>query len=85
MALPGGSLGPRLEPCPEEGPISECLAARPTTEPSRAQPEEATWPLLHPAGPPLTGRTTGVRCAARKMALKAEVVHRLNPGGRDWA
>ncbi len=51
--------GPCLEPGLEGGPVSERLVARVATEPGRAQPAEATWPLLHPTGPSSTVRTTG--------------------------
>lgn len=53
-------------------------------EPSQSQPEEATWTLLHPADPPPMGRTAGVRCAAKRLALKAEGVEGLDPDGRGW-
>lgn len=50
------------------------------TEPGQAQPEEPTRPLLHPAGPPPTGRTTGAGCAAKRVAVKAEGNNGLDPG-----
>ncbi len=44
----------------------------------RAQPEEATWPLLHPADFPPMGRIAVVRCNARKVAVKAEGIDGLD-------
>ena len=56
--------------------------------PAGAQPEEATWlpasPLLRPVGSPLMGRTAGVRCTARQVAVKAEGLDGLEPCSRGW-
>ena len=86
VTLPGGSPGPLLEPGPEEGPASERLVAGHATEPDQAQPEEAMWlppsPLLCPVGSPLTGRTAGVKYAARQVAVKAEGLDGRDPGSR---
>ena len=58
--------GPRLEPGPDGGPISECLVARSAMGPSRAQLEKAKWhsSLPHPVDPPSAGETGWgrVRC-----------------------
>ena len=57
--------------------------------PAGHSPEEATWlsspsPLLRPVGSPLTGRTAGVGCTARQVAVKAEGLDGPDPGSRGW-
>ena len=50
--------------------------------------EEATWlppsPLLRPVASPFTGRTAGVGCAARQVAVKAEGLDGPYRGSRSW-
>lgn len=53
----------------------ECLVARCSTQTSRAQPEDTTWPLLYPVGPPPTGRTAWVGCAVRSVEVKVEDIN----------
>ncbi|KAI4797561.1 hypothetical protein KUCAC02_025000, partial [Chaenocephalus aceratus] len=84
---PEEARGPLLEPGPEGGLVGESLVAGLATVPGRAQPEKAMWatpPLLRPAGPPPTGNSKGVGCAARRVAVKAEGLDGPDPGDRSW-